>query len=210
MAKFNIQQNFSGSLRKDNLEQYGMAALAPIWATVVPTIIGINGWFGFIVAYVIPLLVGMGLKSVGLVSGTVAIMLHHLIYQYGDPAFINDIEPVGINNGNGIWALEANNLRWIENEETKKYEANPNYGQKKLNDAPTSNEYVNYGELPSGSTLLNVNGQTVAVYDKKNLNDYIVDSEVYDFAKVNLNDYFLPENTENDVLKYSSNYKQVM
>ena len=30
------------------------------------------------------------------------------------------------------------------------------------------------------------------------------------FYKVNLNDYFLPENTENDVLKYSSNYKQVM
>jgi len=193
--KINIGKNFSDSLKPKELQDYGMALLVPFWNSLVPTLVGLNGWFGFITGYVVPLLIGLGIKQKAITIAALTLMVQHLIYHFGQPAMENTEKAEGLNNGNGIWSLDENKLRWVYDENSKTYVRNPNFG------VGLSDEYVRYGELPAGARMENIGGENVVVYDNSKLNDYgkVVGKEIF------LNDYFSDVND----LKVRKDFKNI-
>lgn len=165
--KLNIGKNMSDSLKPNELKDMGIALLVPFWNSLVPTLIGLNGWWGFLTGYVVPLLVGLGLKQKAIIIAALTLMVQHLIYHFGQEMLENKEKGEGLNNGNGIWSLDENKLRWVK-DEAGNVIPNVNFG---LKDAAT--EYVRYGELPAGARMMNVGGENVAVYGRETMNDYV-------------------------------------
>ena len=168
MAKFDVSKNAKEVIEKDNLIDYGLSVVGAAFQTFAPTLLGVNGWGGFSIAYGVPLLAGVLLGKPILVGSTINAASTHLMYHFFDDS-LKDNNPDSINEGKGIWSLDQ------ATEET-------------IKDMPMlANRNVAYGDVPAGARLINVGGDNVAVYDSATMNDYIQQGEPIRFAE--LDDY---------------------
>lgn len=185
MAKFDITKNAKETIKTDNLIDYGLTVVGAAFQTLVPTLLGLNGWGGFATAYGVPLLAGVLLGKPILVGSTINAMSTHLMYYWFDEKFrTGNVED--FNEGKGIWALEAD---------------------KYMQDMPMlANNQVPYGSTPAGARLINVGGDNVAVYDRGTMNDYIEQGQELRFAE--LDDYIAEGESIQSRLSLASGYSE--
>lgn len=90
----NMMKNLKASVSKDSLMNYGQAALAPLFSITVPSLLKVNGWLGYAVAYLVPAFIGAMLGWRGLTTGALTMAIGHLGYEMLDGPL------------NGIWDLQ--------------------------------------------------------------------------------------------------------
>lgn len=136
----NLVANFKDSIKQDKLIDMAMAAAVPVYVRYIPSMLKLNGWAGFLVAYIVPILAGMFFKKPAITLAALSMGVGHLVYHYSnDPTKPND-----------IWDLDPNGTGTIE--------FNPS----------TLNGLSGYGDsvnLVNGEPVLQLNGTMADYYE---------------------------------------------
>lgn len=98
----NWKSNLKSGFGKDALIGNGLSAFVAIWYCIVPTLLKLDGWLGWIVGWGVPFLVGKAINAPSVSDAAIGIGTVHFIMTKGN-GLVQEVF------GRPIWALEPAN-----------------------------------------------------------------------------------------------------
>lgn len=80
----NWKSNLKNGFQKEALINDGLSVFVGLWYTIVPTLLKLEGWVGWLVGWVVPYIVGKAINAPAVCNAAIGIGTVHFVYAKGN------------------------------------------------------------------------------------------------------------------------------